>query len=108
MKHRRSEPSFIGKYLRVTHEEMSRDLLGTIQHVYNFINRAVPKEVKSWATELTSLKPAKQKKMGLKTNKNPKDVMDKWRSELDVKYIRAVENECQHFMKEMGYEDFQP
>lgn len=94
-----------GRYLRVTHDEMSLKPLETAQAVYKFIDRAIPSLLNTWLVENTT---KDQKKGVLGTSKDSKAVLRKWRDGFKLEHIRVIENKCQQLMQYMGYKVYDP
>lgn len=93
-----------GRYLRVTHDEMSLKPLETAEQVYSFINRPIPPLLDAWLIENTTT----QKKGVLGTSKDSKAVLRKWRDGFKLEHIRVIEDKCKGLMKFMGYKVYDP
>lgn len=94
-----------GRYLRVTHDEMSLKPLETAQEVYRFINKPIPALLDAWLIENTT---RNQKKGVLGTSKDSKAVLRKWRTGFKLEHIRVIEDKCKGLMKFMGYKVYDP
>ena len=76
----------------------------TAKDVYQFIDHPINKDVEYWVQE--SKKISTTEKATLSTVVNSTYVVDKWKTILSLKNIRAVEKACLKTMKLGGYEIF--
>jgi len=94
-----------GRYLRVTHDEMSLKPIETADAVYKFIDRPIPPLLDAWLVENTTT----QKKGVLGTSKDSKAVLRKWRTGFKkLGHIRVIEEKCKGLMQTMGYKVYDP
>lgn len=92
-----------GRFLRVTHDEMSLKPVETAEKVYQLIKQKIPDSMSEFLLNHTS----SHEKGVLNTSRNSTEVLAKWHK-LDLPIIRAIEEKCKNLMDHMGYEPYNP
>ena len=93
---------FQGRYIRITHDDMSLFPVRSAEHIYKFVNLTIPPTLNSWLISHTT----SQTKGVLSTSKDSKAILEKWKSlELDI--IRTIEDKCRGVMEFMGYDSYE-
>lgn len=89
-----------GKYLRLTHREVSLVPVETLDRIYSFLSLKVPENVRSWAENLLKIKTSQSD--FLSTVKNSTEVVDKWKKEMEPKMVGTIERVCADMMAKLN------
>ena len=90
----------IGNYLQLTHSQMSTHPVDTLEKLYSFLELDIPGNVREWAESLP--RTGESEVGALTTRKNSTEVMEKWRRELEPRFVRVIEKTCRHLMGRLG------
>lgn len=91
-----------GRYMRMTHDEMSLMPIESAEKVYKFLGKEMPGTMNDFLVQHTT----HQEKGVLGTSKDSKAVLEKWKSKLDLDIVRAIERKCKKVMDFMGYDPY--
>jgi len=72
-----------GRFMRITHDEMSLDPIGTAKAVYEFVGQTMPKSMETMLIEHTSTAGHGV----LNTFRNSTEILEKWKSELQLPIV---------------------
>ncbi|GAA6087325.1 carbohydrate sulfotransferase 2a [Tachysurus ichikawai] len=98
-----SSPSWLkGKYIMVRYEDLVENPVGTLKHVYQFVNLTVSHDMEAFIMNMTnghnnSVKPFQV------SSRNGTMAANAWRTVLGIRQIRQVEAYCSHAMSLLGY-----
>lgn len=93
-----------GRFLRVTHDEMSLEPIKIAERVYEFLGKKIPDDMSDFLISHTTVK----EKGVLNTSRNSTEVLEKWKNNLKPDIVRAIEDKCKNVMDFMGYSPHQP
>ena len=118
----KSQPWLRGRYLQVTHTEMSVKPLETARKIYDFVNETLTSEVKDYITSITDGfgesdqaretsrgEKTKMKKDPLEVRKNSSEVVETWKKFYTRVYYRdvmSVESQCRSIFELLRGDSF--
>ena len=91
---------WVGHYHVIRYEDVATRPIYAVKELYNYVGIKQSQEIFDWIRKNTN---AKKKTHFFSTTKNATVSINKWKSNLDLKTIRLVEQECREVMIALGY-----
>ena len=99
-----THPWFKGRYLRLSHAELSKDPIGTAQLVYDFVGQELTEGVKDSLSQITKGESEEnlKKRGALSFHKDSLKVVESWKNLVSqsVKYwdLYSIEAQCRYLL----------
>lgn len=91
---------FKGKYRIVRYEDLASDPLAFAERIYKFVGLRFTQEIRDYITKSSNGNVVQGK---YEVVRNTAEVLEKWKTTMDPRHVKAVQEECKELFDVFGY-----
>lgn len=101
----KKSPRLAHRYKLVRFEDIAMAPVDYVEDIYEFIGHSPTTHVLDWVNSSTTNQNPRHEAFG--TQRDSKQVVSKWRSELAFRLVQIVQDNCSSVMRKLNYQIFQ-